>query len=387
MLPKQRERHMVMIPESLVHSGYDGELFGIRQSDTGIFNVFSPEMIANHSGTVEKLGYIYTSIESGIAERFTPEYNGELVGKRLGPELVEFTVNGKPLTVRKYSLVQNIFSRNTGILESKMMLDSVAVILGCGSVGSLVAFELAKSGVGNFVLVDTDILEYHNLCRHQCSIEDVGNYKVNAVKRLIHGINPTATVTTHVKRVEELPKEAFDNALTNRNAIIIGTADDRSADAYSNRIAILYKVPFVSIGFWTRAFAGEVFYHIPGTGNPCYECALMHGDFSEYTQSTNRHIYVNEEELAQVNFEPGISIDITFVTSVGIKIVLDLLNASDTSFTPRLVGHLKPFTLVCNTNNPKIGGDMAEIFSYPLQVTTSFEVQFQPPCERCKYEQ
>ncbi len=27
-------------------------------------------------------------------------------------------------------------------------------------------------------------------------------------------------------------------------------------------------------------------------------------------------------------------------------------------------------------NNPKIGGEMAEIFSYPLQVTTSIEVEY-----------
>ena len=59
------------------------------------------------------------------------------------------------------------------------MTEKKVVVLGCGSVGSLIAMELARSGVGNFLLVDADTLEYHNLCRHQCGIEDVGDLKVN----------------------------------------------------------------------------------------------------------------------------------------------------------------------------------------------------------------
>ena len=73
----------------------------------------------------------------------------------------------------------DIFSRNTGILESDIMLKKGAIIIGCGSVGSLVALELARAGVGRFFLIDMDIMGYHNICRHQCGIQDVGKYKVN----------------------------------------------------------------------------------------------------------------------------------------------------------------------------------------------------------------
>lgn len=80
-------------------------------------------------------------------------------------------------------MFQNIFSRNTGILESEIMRSKCVFILECGSVGSLIALELARAGVGKFVLVDNDVLEYHNICRHQCSISDVGEYKVNVLKK------------------------------------------------------------------------------------------------------------------------------------------------------------------------------------------------------------
>ena len=43
--------------------------------------------------------------------------------------------------------------------------------------------------------------------------------------------------------------------------------------------------------------------------------------------------------------------------------------------------------MVCNTSNPEVGGEMVEIFSYPLQVTTSLVVGFGSKCsEQCKYE-
>ena len=92
--------------------------------------------------------------------------------------------------------------------------------------------------------------------------------------------------------------------------------------------------------------------------------------------SQNRKFYTNEEELEKATFEPGISVDIDFVTVIAIKLALDILNRKNPNYTTRLLGHLTQYTLICNTNNPKIGGDNAEIFSYPLQVTTSIEVPY-----------
>ena len=188
------------------------------------------------------------------------------------------------------------------------------------------------------------------------------------------------------KIVEQVGRKIFDEYCKPGEAILVGCADNRTADVYSNSIAVSYKVPFISIGFWERAFAGEIFYWLPNANMPCYKCALGDGgDLSQRT-STNRRIYTTQENLAKVNFEPGISVDINFVTTIGIKLILDILNMGNEEFTPRLLNHLKQYTLVCNTNNPKIGGEMAEIFSYPLQVTTSLKVSFCKGCPPCKFE-
>ena len=88
----------------------------------------------------------------------------------------------------------------------------------------------------------------------------------------------------------------------------------------------------------------------------------------------NRRFYTTEEDLAKVSFEPGISADINFVTIVAVKMILDLLNRDTPGYVQRLLPSLTQYTLICNTNNPEVGGEQAEIFSYPLQVTTSIYI-------------
>lgn len=364
----------VLVPEEIIINRYCGKLYGTFHDESGVFNIFDSSM--QGSLTAYKcIGYI------GEEE----DTNDGLHGYWKDNEL-HFEYKGKEFGVEVYCLTQNLFSRNTGILESGIMLEKTAIILGCGSVGSLIALELCRSGVGRFVLIDNDIVEYHNLCRHQCNIYDVGKYKVLALKERLLAINPKATVDIRVGTVETMPKEVFDEHCIKGKSIIIGCADNRAADVYANSIAVMYKIPFISVGFWERAFAGEIFYYLPDRAMPCYKCALGDGGELSNRTSTNRRIYTNQEDLEKVNFEPGISVDINFVTTIGIKLILDILNIGNDRFTPRVLDSLKQYTLVCNTNKTEIGGELAEIFSYPLQVTTSLEVGHGSQCPPCEFE-
>lgn len=144
-------------------------------------------------------------------------------------------------------------------------------------------------------------------------------------------------------------------------------------------------MPFVSIGLWERAFAGEVFWSIPSK-TPCYLC-MFGGQQNQlsFRRSENRRIYTTEDDPATVAFEPGISVDISFVTTIGVKVVLDLLCRERAS--SRLLFSLKQFTLVCNTTRVQVPGDLQEIFDHPLQITRSIEVDSVPGCPRCALSQ
>lgn len=363
----------VFISEEQLHNNGCGKLYGKYFEDTGIFNIFPVEL----SEKGDYLGDILPEGSVPIPDGFCGI---------IASEGIDFYWSGEKVVVESYGLYQSIFSRNKGILETDVMKKKCVVIIGCGSVGSLVAMELARAGVEKYVLCDADTLEYHNVCRHQCGIEDVGDLKVNALKHKILNINPKANVKTFGGIIQNIPKEILDDMCVPLETVFVGCGDNRTADVYANRIAIYYDAAFISIGFWERAYAGEIFYHIPHKNMPCYKCALGSGDLSGRVEA-NHHVYSNQENVESVKFEPGISVDINFITSIGIKLIIDILNSTNEGYIPRLLNNLKQYTLICNTSDPAIGGEMVEIFSYPLQVTTSLVVGFGKECGGiCKLE-
>lgn len=371
---KLNKKMIVLLPADIDLSVLPCKLYGYYKKEAGVFNVI---------GTVRKPGLRYLG---SVVSNDSEQNPNELIGRICGGDL-KFSYKGEEYSIEKYDLCMNVFSRNTGILETSKMLKKSAVILGCGSVGSLVALELARSGVGSFLLVDTDVVEYHNVCRHQCGIHEIGEYKVDAVKKRILDINPTARVITRTAKVQNVSQKDFEKVCRGTDTVFVGCADNRQADIYSNMVAARMESSFISIGFWERALAGEIFYWLPQKNMPCYGCALGAG--TGRVSENNHHIYSNEIDLAKLKFEPGISADINFITDIGIKLIIDILNSNEKGYRPRLLNNLKQYTLACNTSDPKIGGEMVEIFSYPLQVTTSLKVDFGPQCRekcKCRYE-
>lgn len=289
-----------------------------------------------------------------------------------------------PARIKEYDTTVNLFSRNSGLLESDVMLDKTAVLIGCGSVGSFVAMELARSGVGRFVLVDTDTLEVHNICRHQCGFDDLGRYKVEAVRDKILNINPLAEVKTFRLPIERVPEDEIMPYL-GRNTVIVGGGDNRASADTGCKLACKTDSSFVATCCWNRAFAGEVFYWQSGHGLSCYECALG-GLIDSDRPDAHSHYFGDDEDATKTSFEPGVAVDIDFVTVIATKLILDLLNRDNPGYTPRLINYLRQYTWVCNTNEEAIGGERALMFSNPLQVTTSLSVCQREGCEWCDAE-
>ena len=93
----------------------------------------------------------------------------------------QFSASGGACEARPYDLEADLTSRHSGLLETAAMRQSGVILCGCGSVGSLAAVDLARSGVGRFLLIDDDLLTIENLCRHQCGLAEVGRFKAQAV--------------------------------------------------------------------------------------------------------------------------------------------------------------------------------------------------------------
>ena len=88
---------------------------------------------------------------------------------------------------------------------------SRVAIFGVGGVGSYVVEALARSGVGEFDLIDNDTVNITNINRQIIATHDtIGRDKVEVAKERILSINPSAKVNAH--KVFYLPEtaEEFD---------------------------------------------------------------------------------------------------------------------------------------------------------------------------------
>lgn len=72
-------------------------------------------------------------------------------------------------------------------------------IVGCGSVGSTIAENLARCGVTKMTLWDFDKVESHNIVNQMFRQQDVGKLKVEALKDILTDINPEIADTVELK--------------------------------------------------------------------------------------------------------------------------------------------------------------------------------------------
>ena len=94
-----------------------------------------------------------------------------------------------------------MFERTIGLIgEEKVNIlkQSSVAVFGVGGVGSFCAEALARAGVGQLTLVDSDTVNVSNINRQLYALNStVGRFKVDVAKERIEDINPDTNVTVH----------------------------------------------------------------------------------------------------------------------------------------------------------------------------------------------
>ncbi|WP_462316746.1 tRNA threonylcarbamoyladenosine dehydratase [Methanobrevibacter sp.] len=97
--------------------------------------------------------------------------------------------------------MEDMFSRTEMLIGNEGMEklhDAKVAVFGIGGVGSFVCEGLARSGVGNFILVDYDKIDESNINRQLiATVKTIGKCKVDLMKERILEINPNANVEVH----------------------------------------------------------------------------------------------------------------------------------------------------------------------------------------------
>ena len=87
------------------------------------------------------------------------------------------------------------------VVEVSCYQDKAVAIAGLGGLGSNIAVMLARSGVGNLLLIDYDRVEYSNLNRQYYLPCHVGRLKAEALTEQLLQINPALQLTVRVEKI------------------------------------------------------------------------------------------------------------------------------------------------------------------------------------------
>jgi hypothetical protein len=130
-------------------------------------------------------------------------------------------------------------------------------ILGCGSVGSNLAYKLCKSGISNIILVDPYNLQNSNIGRHFLGMNSVGKNKAVAMQQVLQSQFVGMSVEAIIKRAQDCINK-FMNA-----DLIIGAigSDEPSLEPHFAELVIKNELPPMLV-CWLEAsgIAGHGFY-------------------------------------------------------------------------------------------------------------------------------
>lgn len=178
---------------------------------------------------------------------------------------------------------RHIMLPQVDVKGQQKLLDSTALIVGMGGLGSPVAMYLAAAGVGHLILADFDVVEINNLQRQIIhSTSDIGKAKVDSAHDRLKQINPEITVTRFNQLLDE---ESLDELVPQVDIVIDGC--DNFATRFSvNRACVKHHKPLVS-GAAIR-FEGQISV-FPNNGEefPCYQCLYKEEGEEDQTCSAN----------------------------------------------------------------------------------------------------
>lgn len=221
----------------------------------------------------------------------------------------------------------DLYSRSKGLLEVDMLENKKVAIVGLGSFGSNIAIELAKAGIGNFVLFDFDRVELSNIARHICGINDLGRYKNHAIRDAILLKNPFANIATFEININE-SRKIFEEQIENCDLILCLTDENRSRE-YINDLSIGLQKKVIYGRAITRAEGGDVFRYLPEKEKPCLACLIGKGlfEYKEEEISNRKQLardlpaYTPIEEK-ESTIQVGLSSDILPICNMIVKLSL-----------------------------------------------------------------
>ena len=171
------------------------------------------------------------------------------------------------ITGKMQRYARQIILPEIGMNGQKKLLQSKALIIGAGGLGSPAAMYLAAAGIGTIGIVDSDRVELDNLHRQIIhTTKSVGVQKTKSAAQTILALNPDVKVKLFAERLDK--KNAVD--IFKGFDVVLDGSDNFPTRYVVNGTCVKLKIPLVH-GSILR-FTGQVSVFDVKDGGPCYAC-------------------------------------------------------------------------------------------------------------------
>jgi hypothetical protein len=234
-------------------------------------------------------------------------------------------------------------------------------VIGCSGTGSIVIEQLARLGVGGFVLVDPDVVEHKNLNRilnATARDADLGIAKVAVMQRMILSLGRGQDIIALQMNLDT-PAAVLRVAECD---LIFGCVDGAEGRNLANRIAAYYLMPYIDVGISLTAdgiggianIAGAVNYFAPGHQSLLERGAITQEQIcAEEMKRTNPGRY---DEMRRQKYIQGVHEDRPAVISVNMLFASLAVN--------EFLARIHRFRNVANEEYSIVRGDLCELALY-----------------------
>jgi molybdopterin/thiamine biosynthesis adenylyltransferase len=213
------------------------------------------------------------------------------------------------------------------------------VVLGCGSIGSAVAVNLAKSGIGTLTLVDDETLTWPNTSRHSLGAASVGFNKATALAKDLQTNYPHLQIIGHDISVDGALRAPSD-FLGSCSLVISLTADWGMDQALAVWRRSKGERPKLIYG-WTEAHACAG--HAVFTGDTsCIECGYDPTGVPQFALTEWPAEQGLQEPACGAAFQPYGGVEVASTVTLICGLVLDSILKGNGSPTHRFWAGPKP---------------------------------------------
>lgn len=164
---------------------------------------------------------------------------------------------------------RNLRLAPVGEAGQRRLIESGALVVGAGGLGSAAILYLAAAGVGRLTIVESERLELSNLNRqilHRTA--DIGRPKIDSAAEAVLALNPGCRVTKVAERLDA----GRARAVVRGAPVVLDCTDNFTTRCVIADACWAEGVPLVSAA--VLRLEGLLLSVIPSAGSPCYRCLL-----------------------------------------------------------------------------------------------------------------